>query len=280
MQRERLKREAKGLLKGVEFESVDDLIDQLEEFRKALASGLLETLIMGDSPDKNDETLKALFGEDFDREGMKRRVNEAMQSVGSGRGTLKDAFGFNAEAMEAFYYMGHGLFKQGNYPAARKVFKMLCMLDPVEGRYYHALASTQHQQKDYLAAIKSYMTSYAYSAVEDPAIHFHCADCYIKMDDSLSAIISLGSCVSSCDDRSEKHRLMKMRAASLREALLKRVKQEYNEEELAQRRERFALKEAKHRGRMASAPSESQRVQAQASKPPSQRGEKPEQPTA
>lgn len=239
-----IKEKPKSLFEGVDLKNIDEIINQLEEFRQMLAGGLLEQLIVGNE-EEHEEKLAELFGEPVDREAIKNKVNQAMQAIGTGRCTLKDAFGFGPDTMESFYYMGHGLFQKKNYPAARKVFHMLCMVDPIESRYYHALAATQHKQKDYLAAVKSYMSSYAYNQVEDPEIHFHCADCYLKMDDTISAIVSLGNCITACDERNQKHRLIKMRSTTLRETLLKKVQEEHNEANKAAEKQKMALKQAK-----------------------------------
>lgn len=239
----------KSILEGVSFNHIDELIDKLEDLREQLANGLLDQIILNGKGEEHEANLEKLFGDRIDRESIKERINQAMSALGNGRVSMKEAFGFGDETMEAFYYMGHGLFQQQNYPAARKVFSILTLVDPLKGRYHHALAAVQHKQKDYLAAVRSYASAYAFSSVENPELHFHSADCYSKMDDHLSAVVALGNCISACDERSSKHRLIKMRATTLREQILERVQRDQKEERQAGAQQQQALKKAKRRAK-------------------------------
>lgn len=243
------KAKKKSILEGVDFKSIEELIEKLEDFREELAGGLLDQFILGKGEKAHEENLQKLFGGKLDREAIKQKVNQALTALGNGRCSMKEAFGFGEETMEAIYYMGHGLFTQRNFPASRKVFSILCLLDPLNGRYFHALAAVQHQQKDYLAAVKSYMSAYAFSPVENPEIHFHSADCYSKMDDPISAAVALGNCISACDERNPKHRLIKMRSQALREAILKKAKEDQKEQREAQNEQSEAIKRAKRKAR-------------------------------
>lgn len=237
----------KKILDGVNFANIEELIEKLEDFREQLADGLLDKFIIGSNESEHEENLKKLFGDKIDREAIKQKVNQALTALGNGRCSMKEAFGFGDDTMEAIYYMGHGLFTQRNFPASRKVFSLLCLFDPLNGRYFHALAAVQHQQKDYLAAVKSYMSAYAFSPVENPEIHFHSADCYSKMDDPISAAVALGNCISACDERNPKHRLIKMRSQALRETILKKAQEEQKEQKQAQQEQNRAIKKAKRR---------------------------------
>lgn len=215
----------KSIFEGVDTSDHEKLLEQVEELRRSIAGGLLDDLFQLD-PQGDYEALKELFSTtDFDPEHLRRKLELAVEKVVRGSSSLKEAFGFSNESMEAFYFMGHAMFQRRNYPAARRVFEILTQFDPQEPRYYHALGATQHKQKDFLAAVRNYLLAFTYNPVSDPELQFHCADCYLKMDDLMSAIIALGHCIEACDDRYDMHRQMKTRSLTLRETLMQALAQ-------------------------------------------------------
>jgi type III secretion system low calcium response chaperone LcrH/SycD len=234
------------ILEGVDVSDISSVIDQLEEFREALANGLLEKLLPTNNTE-NQRILEETLGKDFDVDDLRETVIDAMENMATGTCTLKDAFGITPEGMEAFYYIGFTMFQKGDYPSARKLFKLLIELDPLEARYYHAIAAVQHKQKDYLVAVQNYMCAFAYSPVNDPEIHYHCADCYLKMEDLTSAILSLGHCIEACDVRNEKHKMIRDKSIPLREALIQRLKEEADLITMANQREEASRQRARER---------------------------------
>jgi type III secretion system low calcium response chaperone LcrH/SycD len=219
-----MKAESKPLFDGIEFKSVDQIVECLEEVRGMIIDGYLEE-VLGVDTRQNEDIMAKFLGENFDYANLKAKVESAVQKAIKGGISLKHAFGISSEGLEAFYFMGHAMFKRRNYPAARRVFEFLIQLDSVEPKYYHALASTQHRQKDFFAAAQNYMSAHVLSPVNNPELHYHAADCYIYMDDLMSAILSLGHCVEGCDDRNEIHRQIKARALTMRQALIVKLQE-------------------------------------------------------
>ncbi len=205
-----MKHERKPIFEGVDVTSIDKIVEQLEEVRQLLIDGFLEDILDIDQG-KNTDILSKFLGEDFDHVALREKVEIAVQKMLKGGCSLQDAFGITAEGMESIYFMGHAMFKRRNYPAARRVFEFLIQLNSLEPKYYHAMASTEHRQKDFFSAARNYMNAFVLSPVNNPELHYHAADCYLRMDDLMSAILSLGHCVEGCDDRNEIHRQIKAR---------------------------------------------------------------------
>jgi type III secretion system low calcium response chaperone LcrH/SycD len=233
-----------SIFEGVDLGNIEQVLRELDDFRKQIADGLLDELFQIND-DEHYAVLRELVGEDFNKENFRQKVEVALQRMMRGGCTLKEAFGITSEGMEAFYFAAHSMFERRNYPAARRLFQLLLKLDPFEPRYYHALGSTQHKQKDFLGAAQNYMMAFSMSPVSNPELHYHCADCYLKMDDDISAIVSLGHCIEACDDRNGLHRQIKMRAATLREALIKSLQEKEQLKAQKQNEQNYAIKKAK-----------------------------------
>jgi hypothetical protein len=137
------------------------------------------------------------------------------------------------------------MFQRRKYPAAKRIFDLLIKLNTFEPKYYHALASTQHRQKDFFSAARNYMHAHVLSPINNPELHYHSADCYLRMDDLMSAILSLGHCIEGCDDRNEIHRQIKTRSIPLREILIKQLQEKKADESKAQSEQASSRTEAK-----------------------------------
>lgn len=232
-----------SIFEGVDLGNIQKVIDQLDEFRKQIASGLLDDIFKVDS-EESYSTLKAFLHDEFDPNVLKEKVELAVEKMARGNTTLKDAFGIDPEGMESFYYIGYSMFQKRNYPAARRAFELILQLDPFESRYYHALAATQHKQKDFFAAAQNYTMAFTTSAINNPELHYHSADCYLKMDDLVSAIVSLGCCIEACDDRNDIHRQIKMRSTTLREVLIKNLAERESKKRTLRREQQVARSKA------------------------------------
>lgn len=243
-----MKTSYKPIFEGVDTSDIDVLFEALEEVRQLLINGYLEEVLNIDQT-QSTEVLTKVLGENFDRNRLREKVEIAVQKMAKGGCTLKDAFGFSDEGMEAIYFMGHTMFQRRKYPAAKRVFEFLVKLDNFEPKYYHALASTQHRQKDFFSAARHYMQAHVLSPITNPELHYHSADCYLRMDDLMSAILCLGHCIEACDDRNEIHRQIKTRSVPLREILIKQLQERKTNESKAQSQQAATRAEAKKRER-------------------------------
>lgn len=239
-----MKQKFKSVFEGIDFPDPDKIVENLEEVRQMLINGYLESMLGVDQAQNND-ILATFFGENFDHVGLREKVEIAVQKMLKGGISLQDAFGIPPEGMEAFYFMGHSMFKQRNYPAARRVFDFLVQLNPLEPKYYHALAATQHRQKDFFSAAQSYINAFVLSPVNNPELHYHAADCYLRMDDLMSSILSLGHCIEGCDDRNELHRQIKARSLTLRETLIQKLQEREQEQAKAQNEQEQARRDGR-----------------------------------
>lgn len=99
---------------------------------------------------------------------------------------LKDALGVGDKNAEMLYGEAYQLYNIGKYDDAKKLFASLHMLDPLDGRYSFGLAACCHMLKEYDMATDWYMKCSLMES-DNPIPHFHASDCYIKMNDVISA---------------------------------------------------------------------------------------------
>ena len=140
---------------------------------------------------------------------------------------LKDAIGLSAQSMEAFYYLAYCLFQNDRLSESFHLFKALCALDPLQWKYFYALASVLHKQKAYHSATAQYVLATSLHPQEKfPMGHFHSADCFAGLNDLTSAIVSLSLAVDACDESIEEHRVVRQRAKDLMDVFANQLRQQ------------------------------------------------------
>ncbi|MVW70486.1 MULTISPECIES: SycD/LcrH family type III secretion system chaperone [unclassified Bordetella] len=83
-----------------------------------------------------------------------------------------------AEENEAIYAVGHGMYEQGRYVEAFKVFSLLVIRNHLEPRYLFALGGACQMLGKYTEALQHYMAA-AMGLDDDPLPIFHAAQCLI-----------------------------------------------------------------------------------------------------
>ncbi|CAM3833818.1 SycD/LcrH family type III secretion system chaperone [Bordetella tumulicola] len=158
-------------------------------------------------------TSQSVHGIDPDARG----VSDALSQLLKSGGTLGDAYwGTTVDEREALYRMGYGLYEQGRYSDAFKVFSLLVMQDHLEPRYVFSLGCSCQMLERYTDALQHYMVA-AVAWVEDPRPILHAAECLIAMSRFSEARDSLALVLEMCADDTQGPAFM--RAQVLRLAL-------------------------------------------------------------
>ena len=199
---------------GFEIEDIAKSILELEELQEQFGQGLFEKIIP--LPEGAHERLKDALGDKYDAQGAEQRVrNIIKRSVVDGV-MLKDAIGLSAPSMEAFYYLAYCFYQNDRLAESFSLFKVLCALDPLQWKYFYALGSVLHKQKNYKTAALQYILATSLHPQEKfPLGHYHCATCYAELGDLTSALVALGMAMDACDEGIEEHRVLRQRARDL-----------------------------------------------------------------
>jgi len=132
----------------------------------------------------------------------------------------KNALGMSDNLIEGIYGQAYRLYNTGKYKDASQLFRMLIMLDATEPKYPMGLAACFHMMKEYQNAINTYALCGIIDP-ENPVPHYHASDCYLQMNDPISAIIALEMAIKRAGKRNE-YQALKDRALMTLEALRKK----------------------------------------------------------
>jgi type III secretion system low calcium response chaperone LcrH/SycD len=102
------------------------------------------------------------------------------------------------QMIEQAYDRGHQLYKTGQYKEALSFFHLLSILNPKHPKYLMGIAACHHMRKEYEEAHHYYNMAAMFDE-ENPIPIYHMADCLIKMDDPLNALIALEVGLPRCD---------------------------------------------------------------------------------
>lgn len=138
------------------------------------------------------------------------------------KGTMpKDILGMSDAMVEGLYAQAYRLYNTGKYKDASQIFRILIMMNAVEPKYSMGLGACHHMLKEYRSAIDTYMICGILNP-ENPIPHYHASDCYIQMNDPISAIVELEMAVGRSGEKLE-FKILKDRALLTIESLKKDV---------------------------------------------------------
>lgn len=139
------------------------------------------------------EAAKEITSKMTEREG--NIFQQATKDAASGKWIPKNALGITDAMTESLYSQAYRLYNTGKYDDAIELFRILTMCDPTESKFAMGLAACFHLLKDFKSAVGTYMLC-SMMEPENPVPHFHASDCYLKMNDKVSALIALEMAVT------------------------------------------------------------------------------------
>lgn len=137
-------------------------------------------------------------------------------------GTLGSALEITDQECEALYALGYGMYEQGRYADAMKVFAQLVAYNHLEPRYLMALGGAARMLGRHEDALQQYVAA-AVMTLDDPVPLYHSAECLVALGRVPEAAEALELAVSLCTDGSLD--VLKARASALLQALATRINQ-------------------------------------------------------
>lgn len=165
---------------------------------------------------KATEDLGATLG----KEKSKDFQNAAAKVVQQGM-MPKDMMGLSDAMVEGIYGQAYRLYNTGKYKDASQLFRLLIMLNSTEPKYAMGLAACFHMLKEYKNAVSTYSICGVIDP-DNPIPHYHASDCYIHMEDPVSALIALEMAIKRAGDKPE-FQTLRDRASLTIEALKKEI---------------------------------------------------------
>jgi type III secretion system low calcium response chaperone LcrH/SycD len=141
------------------------------------------------------------IGTTLSKEKSKDFQNIAAKAVQQGV-MPKDMLGLSDAMVEGIYGQAYRLYNTGKYKDASQLFRLLIMLNSTESKYAMGLAACFHMMKEYKNAVSTYALCGIIDP-ENPIPHYHASDCYLHLQDPVSALIALEMAVKRAGDKSE-----------------------------------------------------------------------------
>lgn len=136
-------------------------------------------------------------------------------------GTLASALDITDDECEALYALGYGMYEQGRYGDALKVFAQLVAYNHLEPRYLLALGGAARMLGRYEDALQQYV-AVAVMKLDDPVPLYHSAECLVALEKLPEAAESLELALALCADEGS-HDALKTRASALLQAIESRL---------------------------------------------------------
>ena len=160
------------------------------------------------------------LGTSLGKEKSKELQNVASKVVNEGY-IPKDMLGLSDAMVEGIYGQAYRLYNTGKYKDASQLFRLLIMLNSTEPKYAMGLAACFHMLKEYQNAVSTYAICGIIDP-ENPIPHYHASDCYLHLQDPVSALIALEMAVKRAGDKQE-YQTLKDRALLTIESLKQEV---------------------------------------------------------
>ena len=116
--------------------------------------------------------------------------------------TPKESMGLSSAYLENIYSQAFSLYNTGKYIEAAHLFRILIMYNPMEPKYMMGLAACFHLLKEWDSAIQMYTLCSALDP-NTPIPHYHTSDCFIQMNDDLSAMLCLELAIEKAEGKAE-----------------------------------------------------------------------------
>ncbi len=127
------------------------------------------------------------MGTDTVRRQLAEILTEGTAEVLHGKRTLREARGISSESFEGLYALAHGMYEQGKYAEAAKVFELLCFYDHEQARLWCGLGYCRQQIQDYLGAASALSYADIHSDKPDPEMYLNLSICFMFLGDKDAA---------------------------------------------------------------------------------------------
>ncbi|MGB0895603.1 MAG: CesD/SycD/LcrH family type III secretion system chaperone [Parashewanella sp.] len=134
------------------------------------------------------------------------KLEEICQAMLIDHKSLAEVIGVSLQELEDIYVKGLEKYNNGKPEEAVADFTYLVMHQPWDRRFHMALGSTLH----WLGQFKHAMNFYSYALVMDacdPGATFRIAQCFLSLDDEVSAIDALQTAIEQSYIKPEYHQI-------------------------------------------------------------------------
>jgi type III secretion system low calcium response chaperone LcrH/SycD len=197
------------------------------EHSKTLGFDMPDEESLADITDVLDELMLSLLSEEEKKSKDFLIVREHQDSIAQipkmvlDGYSVKDIVQISDGDLEKIYDRALQLYNNGKYDLALGLFQKLGQIDPINPRFIIAVGAAHQMLEDYTSANECYMIV-AHLSPQDPLPHHYATECYIKLGDIDSALVSLELLISIAKGQ-KKYVQLREHSIVLRNALRKKA---------------------------------------------------------
>jgi type III secretion system low calcium response chaperone LcrH/SycD len=128
--------------------------------------------------------------------------------------TLKSKAGIGEEEMEAIYAVAFNHFNGGKMDKAQELFKLLCLYDHTQPRWFYGLGTVRQSLKDWKGAVDAYGLATVLD-VDDPRPQAQAAYCLMALEKWPEAQSALEGALMTCAQDAPRHAEVQKQAEEL-----------------------------------------------------------------
>jgi type III secretion system low calcium response chaperone LcrH/SycD len=132
----------------------------------------------------------------------------------AGGGALKSAAGIGNQEMEAIYAVAYNHFNSGKLDKASDLFKLLCLYDHTEPRWFTGLGTIRQAARDYQGAVEAYSVATLLD-MDDPRPQTQAGYCLMALERWPEAESALEGAILTCDSAAPRFDEVRKQAESL-----------------------------------------------------------------
>lgn len=104
--------------------------------------------------------------------------------------TVAEMRGLGPDEVEAIYSMGYTYYQVGKLEEAEKVFRFVCLLDHLDGKYWLALGAVLQSRRQFDEAVKVY-ANILLTDMREVRAYYRIAECKLALGDRAEALEAL-----------------------------------------------------------------------------------------
>ena len=139
-------------------------------------------------------------------ESIAATVAQGMAGLLGGRSTLGEARGISADSLEGLYGLAYGDYQEGRYAEAESAFRLLCLYDHENPKFWTGLGYARRQLGDHGGAAGALSLADTYAEVPDPERYLVLAECFLAAGDADAARACAQAVVDTARDEATKER--------------------------------------------------------------------------
>lgn len=115
------------------------------------------------------------------------------------QGCMGKFCGLEPKTVEAMYFIARSVYEQEQYAEAESMFKVLCLMDHHDMRFWLGLGASRQLLGRYEDAISAYLYA-VYHLGEEPILYFYIAQCHGSLGQTMAAHENLNQVIRRASD--------------------------------------------------------------------------------